>query len=102
MSGGHFDYVQFRLNAPICLLEDIIDRSETGAKDEHGDTREFDPPTIEKFRLTLKFLRLAKGSLHRVDWLVSGDDSEERFHRRWKEGGLPETGDYNNNNNNEE
>ena len=25
------------------------------------------------------------GKLHRIDWLVSGDDGEDTFHARWKE-----------------
>lgn len=45
----------------------------------------FAPETVEKFKEALTTLRKAEIMAQRIDWLVSGDDGEESFHRRWNE-----------------
>jgi len=40
--------------------------------------------TIEKFREAAHTLRQAAEMAQRVDWLVSGDDGEDSFMRRWE------------------
>ena len=45
----------------------------------------YDKEIIEKFKLAVHTLRKAAIMAQRVDWLVSGDDGEDSFHRRWDE-----------------
>ncbi len=75
MSGGYFDYVQYRFDEPIEQMEEVLKNN------EHGFTKE----TVDVFIDTLQLLKLAKVCLHRVDWLLSGDDGEGTFHERLKE-----------------
>jgi hypothetical protein len=87
MSGGHFDYQQYRIEDIARSIEELIERNEDESLDEwgcrlgHGCRAE----TIEKFKLAVHTLRKAAIMAQRVDWLVSGDDGEDSFHRRWDE-----------------
>lgn len=83
MSGGHFDYVQYRINDIISDIEKLIENNDV--EDEWGYKRGFNPDTIQKFRETIQVLERGEAMAQRVDWLVSGDDGEESFHRRWDE-----------------
>jgi hypothetical protein len=77
MSGGRFEYIQDR-------LEDVADRVEELIADNdamHG----FASGTITRFRDAALALRIAATMTRRIDWLVSGDDSEQSFHVRWIE-----------------
>jgi hypothetical protein len=81
MSGGHFDYIQFRFEE----VADAIDRliANNKVKDEYGHSRDYDEKTLERFKETAHTIRRAAEMATRVDWLVSGDDGEENFHKRW-------------------
>lgn len=72
MSGGHFDYLQYR-------VEESADSLETIYKHSYSDE------TIKKFKIAVETMRKASLMMQRVDWLLSGDDGEESFHERWKE-----------------
>jgi len=52
--------------------------------DRYGDRKgcHFSPETIEEFKRGLLILRQAHVYAQRIDWLVSGDDGEDSFHRR--------------------
>lgn len=83
MSGGHFEYLQYHIEDIAFSIEQLI---ETNTKDnEWGEHRGYSAQTLEKFKLAIETLRSAEIMAHRVDWLVSGDDDEESFHRRWAE-----------------
>jgi len=75
MSGGHFDYQQNRLSYIAEELEDEIELNTYGYSEN----------TIKCFKETVSALRRTYEMVRRVDWLLSGDDSEESFHKRWKE-----------------
>ncbi|MGN0144125.1 MAG: hypothetical protein ACI398_04030 [Clostridium sp.] len=108
MSGGHFDYNQWRISEIADQLEDYIyghpideedineyleDRwldEETRAyiiKNKHTipNNYSFNKDTIKEFKKGLSILRKAYIYAQRIDWLLSGDDGEESFHRRLKE-----------------
>jgi hypothetical protein len=74
MSGGYWDYSQMR-------LRDMADSLEA-AKTE---------PTLREHRIThelercINHLRLAEIYMQRLDWLVSGDDSQRDFIKRLRE-----------------
>lgn len=41
--------------------------------------------TIKEFKKAVKYLKKAQIYAQRIDWLLSGDDGEETFHKRLKE-----------------
>lgn len=73
MSGGEFDYLQFKINDCAIGVDQIIDKSI------------YSELTISRMRECAETLIKAAEMLHRVDWLVSGDDGEESFNQRWGE-----------------
>lgn len=83
MSGGYFDYNQYRL---IDIADEIERAIEKNNKvDEFGFSQNFSSETLNKFRETIDILKKASLMVGRIDWLLSGDDGEESFHKRWKE-----------------
>ena len=80
MSGGYFDYKQHH-------IEDIAEDIEYVIDTKRPD--EFTPETLDELREGVRVLRLAAIYAQRIDWLLSGDDGEDTFHKRLKkEGGL--------------
>lgn len=75
MSGGHFDYKQFHIND---IAESIAEYLKHNKYEYSYDTR-------HNFRQAIYTLRLAAICAQRIDWLLSGDDSEEDFHTRLEE-----------------
>jgi len=86
MSGGHFEYQQYRIEDIAAEIEELIKSNNDERKDEFGYTRgrNYPPEIIEKFKEAQHTLRQAAEMAQRVDWLVSGDDGEESFLRRWQ------------------
>ena len=74
MSGGHFDYNQHRISEIADDVEQLI-----------LSNTEYSEETIAEFRKGLDALNKAVIYAQRIDWLVSGDDGEESFHRRLSE-----------------
>lgn len=83
MSGGHFDYRQFQLEDMATQIEYLIDTNNIA--DAYGGVRNYRASTLARFRQAADALRLAGRMATRVDWLVSGDDGEDSFHRQWEE-----------------
>jgi hypothetical protein len=79
MSGGHFEYQQYRLNDLAGEVERLI------ATNGNNEWRNYSSETIAKFKEAVDVLRKAEEMLQRIDWLVSGDDGEETFHKIWAE-----------------
>ena len=91
MSGGHFDYLQFRIGEIVDRIERVIAKnvdSESEAArllDEEGEWHySFSEETLNEFRNGIQALNKAFVYAHRIDWLLSGDDGEEGFHARLK------------------
>ena len=78
MSGGYFDYVQYRIFEAADDLEQAIKNRSEG---EYAYTER----TLCKFELGLFYLRQAATYLHRIDYLLECDDGEDTFHIRLKE-----------------
>ena len=76
MSGGHFDYSQYRIGAIADEIQSVIDEN---------NIAEYSAKTIAEFKDAVIFLRRAEIYAQRIDWLLSGDDGEETFHERLKE-----------------
>lgn len=111
MSGGYFDYQQYKINDIADTIESYIyghelseeeindieidykhgyiDEDEYKYRKEHHHTMPnrygYNDYTIASFKDGLKFLKLAAIYAQRIDWLMSGDDGEESFHERLKE-----------------
>jgi hypothetical protein len=69
MSGGEFNYDQHK-------ILDIIDRINESDPVGKGYSKD----TIQEFNKAIRILNDAYTYAHRIDWLLSGDDSEESFH----------------------
>ena len=104
MSGGTFDYNQYRIRYIADDIEQEIAKSgkpktPRELKDESGwrnnkewyekypeDLNHYKYPdeVIEEFKNAYKALRIAEIYAQRVDWLLAGDDGEESFIERLK------------------
>ena len=85
MSGGHFDYQQYRIEDIAVKIGEVIKSNNDESLDEWGQRRGngYPPEIIEKFREATHTLRQAAEMAQRIDWLLSGDDGEDCFLRRW-------------------
>lgn len=83
MSGGHFDYKQYNLDYIADEIEQLIRNNDK--KDRYGYSNSFSKETLEEFEKAIQALKVAAVYAQRIDWLVSGDDSEEAFHERLEE-----------------
>jgi hypothetical protein len=84
MSGGHFQYKQWEIGNIGDEVEQLILDNDSEEVGQYGDRRgcHFSPETIAEFEKGLAILRQAHVYAQRIDWLVSGDDGEDSFHRR--------------------
>jgi hypothetical protein len=73
MSGGHFGYEQYTIDQIANEVEELI------------EDNEYSPEVIGTFSEALYFLRRSFIMVQRIDYLVSGDDGEDSFIRRWNE-----------------
>ena len=109
MSGGHFDYAQYRIADIYTEIEDEIyghpldgeysanryiedcwlDESEKEYVRKHHHTipnhSGYSKETIKEFKKGITLLKKAEVYAQRIDWLLSGDDGEDNFHQRLKE-----------------
>lgn len=103
MSGGFFDYDQYKIGYIADSIDEIIRkngkpktreelkgeswRSDDWYEKYPEDLNHYKYPdeVLEKFKEGLLLLRKAQVYAHRIDWLVSGDDGEESFLERLKE-----------------
>ena len=102
MSGGHFDYQQHKMFEIAESIQSVIDRNFVEMTDEElidnfifKDQLEnypemryhfnYSPEVIEKFKEGVELIRKAYVYAHRIDWLISGDDSEKSFLKRLDE-----------------
>lgn len=76
MSGGYFDYNQYRIFDAATDIENII---------KGREQYRFSEETLEEFMKAIRLLNKAATYLHRIDWLLEGDDGEDAFHRRLTE-----------------
>jgi hypothetical protein len=87
MSGGHFEYQQYRLNDIASQIKELIESNDDESLNEWGYRRGkgYRAETIEKFKIAVDTLEKAAIMAQRVYWLVSGDDGEDSFHQCWDE-----------------
>ena len=87
MSGGYFEYAQYRFEDVAAEIDRLISRNNSVVKDEWGNDIGYHFPSgiIERFKEAAHTIRRAEEMVHRIDWLVSEDDGEEEFMSRWDE-----------------
>ena len=83
MSGGRFNYDQYKIRTIADTIQSRIDNNTQ--KDKWGIADNFSEDTLTIFKQAIKVLKRAEIYAQRIDWLLSGDDSEETFHKRLKE-----------------
>lgn len=103
MSGGRFDYNQHKIGYIADDIEKVIKKNgrektkeelkEEGWRDPDWYKKypedlyhyKYPDEVIEKFKEAVKCLRMAEIYAHRIDYLLSSDDSEESFLQRLEE-----------------
>jgi hypothetical protein len=103
MSGGKWEYIQYRLNDIVDDIKSEIEKSgrEKTAK-EIKEESWYDPEwyekypedkfhykypdeVIEEFKKAIEIVGKAETYIHRIDWLLCGDDGDDTFIERLKE-----------------
>lgn len=86
MNGGHFDYKQYNLDYIADEIEQLV-RNNDKKKDPLGvyQSYNFSEETLKEFERAIQMIKVAAVYAQRIDWLVSGEDSEKAFHKRLKE-----------------
>ena len=77
MSGGTFDHNEYHICRIAEEIQDLIDYNDAPKTEQ-----QFSPQTIERFAQAVDLLRRAYILVHRIDYLVAGDDGEDTFHER--------------------
>ena len=78
MSGGHFDYKQHY----IVDIADEIARIVKAEEARDCPDRYYESGSLDAMKEAYKVLLKAEIYARRIDWLVSGDDSDETFAKR--------------------
>ena len=84
MSGGYFDYNQFHIDEIAREIERFLDERTDSDWDKQFYSS-LSEKTIEAIREYTQVIKKAAIYAHRIDYLLSGDDGEESFHRRVEE-----------------
>jgi hypothetical protein len=90
MSGGHFDYTQYRIRDIADSVLELIEKNGNEIEQsryeylQYGIEYHYEYPEdiIDHFKEAYKALRIAEVYAQRIDWLVSDDDGEDSFRRR--------------------
>lgn len=86
MSGGRFDYLQYRFTEIVDVIEqEIIDNNAEPRPKDWFEPNNFREETIAEFKKGIEYIKKAQIYVQRIDWLLSGDDDEESFLKRLKE-----------------
>jgi hypothetical protein len=103
MSGGHWDYLQYRFTDVAEDVKKLIEKNgkektereltEDSWRDPEWYEKypedkfhyKYSDEIIEKFKEGLKHIELAQIYMQRLDWLLSGDDGDESFISRLEE-----------------
>ena len=87
MSGGHFDYGCFRISQFADELRHEIDTNDDKSDDGYGGFvgRGMSPETIWRLKVAQALIAKAGKLAREIEWLYSGDHSEESFCRLYDE-----------------
>lgn len=83
MSGGRFDYLQYRFTEIVDAIEqEIRDNNAEPRPKDWFEPNNFSEKTIEEFKKGIEYIKKAQIYAQRIDWLLSGDDGEDTFYER--------------------
>ena len=83
MSGGRFDYLQYRFTEIVDAIEqEIRDNNAEPRPKDWFEPNNFSEKTIEEFKKGIEYIKKAQIYAQRIDWLLSGDDGEDTFNER--------------------
>ena len=93
MSGGYFNYENYKIDEVADKVERLLYASSNGFFDEEDQYSSWEKKLIadapkevkSSFKDAVICLKKASVYAHRIDWLLSGDDGELSFLRRLKE-----------------
>jgi hypothetical protein len=103
MSGGHWEYLQYRFTDVSEDIDKLIEvngkpKTKEELKDESWKDKDwyekypedlnhykYPDEVIEHFKTASIVIKTAQIYMQRLDWLLSGDDGEESFIKRLKE-----------------
>ena len=87
MSGGFYEYKQYVLDEIADSIQLEIEQNGSTEDDGFGHDRgrHYAPLVIDRMSEAVMALRIASTYAQRVDWLLSGDDSEDSFLRHLDE-----------------
>lgn len=91
MSGGTFDYLQYRLEEAVDRIQEEIDNNNikpewyNAYNVQYWNGYRWTDDTIAEFKKGIELIQKAKIYMQRIDWLLAEDDGEETFHKRLKE-----------------
>ena len=88
MSGGHFDYTQYLMEDVAVEIDNLIEEHNSMSMKEWlgcGPEDFYPREVIKKFEEAAYTIRRAAVMVQRIDYLVSCDDGEESFLKRWKD-----------------
>lgn len=104
MSGGHFEFLQYRLTDITDELIDIITNNGKEMSDKELEERyhwreldwyekypedrlysDYSKEVIDEFIKGLEIIKKAQIYIQRIDWLLSGDDGEGNFLTKLKD-----------------
>jgi hypothetical protein len=84
MSGGYFDYNQYKIGQIADDIEQLVLTNKSEELNSFGERkgRFYSQDTINKFVVAHMLLKQAEVYAQRIDYLLSGDDDETTFHKR--------------------
>jgi hypothetical protein len=104
MSGGRFEYIQYRLSDGVIdeIEKEIQQNGKPKTKEELREESwrsnewyerypedlthyEYPEEIIQEFKKGIEIIKKAQIYIHRIDWLLSGDDGEDSFIKKLKE-----------------
>ena len=85
MSGGFFDYNQYKIRDIIDSLEDVLANKRKHNKEYDYIQNDYTDETFAELETALEILKNAEIYVKRIDYLLSDDDGEESFHKRLAE-----------------
>lgn len=71
MSGGTFDYLQYRISDAADTLHELA------GKNAAEFPKEYNPKVVERLHLVATVVSLASELLHDADWFLAGDTGKE-------------------------
>lgn len=85
MSGGYFDYSEYHIGTIVDDIEKLVNGGTNVDEYYSKEYKNYSDETKQELKNALEILRKAEVYAHRIDWLLSGDDGEESFHKNLKE-----------------